>query len=254
MLIRNDKGFYTLSTWNQFKDLINAFSTREFGNMKPKNIDQKVDAENNFNKFLNVFKFAVRDVVRAEQVHSNKISVVNHKNAGQTIKNTDGLVTKAKNLLLAVFVADCYPIFAYDPEKEIIGAVHAGWRSSLLGISKNLIDSFKGLGSDTNKIYVGIGPGIEFCHYEVKKEIARKFEEAALGNSILRSISGKIYLDLKRVNVDQLVSAGVRKENIDVSIKACTYESGDFYSFRREGKNLSGEIAAVIGLPAGRQV
>src|SRR5207344_3451030 len=39
---------------------------------------------------------------------------------------TDGIVTTASGLGLAVLAADCVPLLAADPSSDVIGAAHAG--------------------------------------------------------------------------------------------------------------------------------
>jgi YfiH family protein len=184
-------------------------------------------------------------VVRAAQEHKNKIAIVTKKQAGEKIAGIDGLVTKENNLFLVILVADCIPVLAYDPTKRIVGVAHAGWRGTLGKIAQKLIGTFVGLGSKTEDIRVAFGPAIEFCHYEIKDDVASKFVSRGFSGSVLRTISGKIYLDLKKANMDLLKKVGIRPENVDASVKACTYEMEDFYSWR--GGNKENRIAALIG-------
>ena len=44
----------------------------------------------------------------------------------------DGLVTAEADLPLIIFTADCGPILLHDPVRGAIGAVHAGWRGTVL--------------------------------------------------------------------------------------------------------------------------
>ena len=246
MLRKNKKGVYTLSSFSNLKNLICAFSTASFGNMKPGRNLETSKVEKNRKKFFNQLGVGSSGLVTAEQVHGSRISVVTEKDAGRQKKGADGLVTRAKNLFLMVFVADCLPIVAYDPKKEIVGIAHAGWKGTTKKIASNLIEVFIKLGSNPKDILVGLGPGIEFCHYEVGNDVANKFAQAGLGEAVLKSLSGKVLVDLKSANIKTLAKAGVTKNNIDASLKICTYEVGDFFSFRR-GDGDS-RIAAVIGL------
>jgi hypothetical protein len=219
--------------------------------MKPADPSQITQTKENFSRFLRTLSLENPKLVKAEQIHGNKIAIVDVKDSGEEIKGADGLVAKGNDLFLVVFVADCLPILAFDPSEEIVGIAHAGWRGTVAKIAENLIKAFVKLGSHPEKIQVGLGPAIEFCHYEVGKELANKFKVAGLKESVLEGASGKIYLDLKQANIKQLKAAGVPKENMDVSLKACTYENPDFYSYRAEKENLSGEIACLIGLKNG---
>jgi YfiH family protein len=246
MLQKNKKGFYTATALQDFNEIACGFSTVKFGNMKP-SLGLREKALVNQKKFLK--NLSINSLlVDCQQVHENNISVVDRNSIGKTIKGSDGLVTKEKNLFLTVYVADCLPILAFDPKKEICGIAHAGWRGTVGNIAKNLIASFKELGSKTGNIKIVFGPCLDFCHYEIKDNVASKFREVGLEKAILVSVSGKIYLDLREANLNQLKEAGVLSNNIALNRKFCTYEMNDFYSFRREKEELRGEIASVIGI------
>ena len=51
----------------------------------------------------------------------------------------DAAITKIKNIAIGILTADCAPILIYDPNKKIIGCVHAGWKGALNGIIKNTL-------------------------------------------------------------------------------------------------------------------
>ena len=40
------------------------------------------------------------------------------------------LITNKKGIALGILTADCAPILIYDPKKNIIAAVHAGWKGA----------------------------------------------------------------------------------------------------------------------------
>jgi len=246
MLQKNKKGFYTSAALQDFSEVACGFSTVKFGNMKPSE-GLKEEALANQKKFLKTLSIDI-SLVDCQQVHENNISVVDRNSVGKTIKGSDGLVTKEKNLYLTVYVADCLPILAFDPKKEVCGIAHAGWRGTTGNIARNLIDSLKKLGSRPSDIRIVFGPCLDFCHYEIKEDVASKFREVGLEKAILVSVSGKIYLDLREANLNQLKEAGVLSNNIDLNRKFCTYEMSDFYSFRREKEELRGEVASVIGI------
>ena len=69
-----------------------------------------------------------KNLVLLHQVHSNKIFYIKKKVKKKLIG--DGILTKNKNLAIGILTADCCPILFYDPKKNIIGAVHAGWKGA----------------------------------------------------------------------------------------------------------------------------
>ncbi|OGY26265.1 MAG: hypothetical protein A2Z11_00480 [Candidatus Woykebacteria bacterium RBG_16_43_9] len=246
MLVKSSDGIYTLNGFSNFKKLICGFSTKKLGDMSLGSGRKSDDGKVPINKFVKTLGAKNPKIVLAEQTHGNEIARVSKKNAGEKVKGSDGLITKDKNLFLTVFVADCLPIVAFDPKKQIVGIAHAGWRGTLKRIAGKLIKAFKEQGSRAQDILVGFGPGVEFCHYEVKRDVADKFKRSGQKKSIMESVSGKIYLDLKLANIEQLVATGVPRANLDVSLKACTYENKDLFSYRAGDKNK--RFAAVIGL------
>ena len=51
----------------------------------------------------------------------------------------DALVTRRKNLAIAVLAADCAPVLFFESEAAIVGAAHAGWRGAKSGILERTV-------------------------------------------------------------------------------------------------------------------
>lgn len=116
-----------------------------------------------------------KKIVPIELIHS-KI-VVEAKNYGNT-KNiqADGIVTKNRNLIPAVTVADCVPIFLYDTKTGAFGVFHSGWKGT--GIAENGVKKMAELyGSKPENICAAIGPHIQSCCYNIDEERAKYFIE-----------------------------------------------------------------------------
>jgi len=232
MLQKNQDDFYTFSSFLKFPELICATSTRKQGNLKGKV---------NFSDFKKFIKKLGHNFnfVQFEQVHGSKVVRVEGKMTNKILPNCDGGVTKEKKLLLAVFVADCFPILVYDQVKKIVGVAHAGWRGVKAKIAKNLISQMQTLGSNPYDMVVGIGPGICGKCYEVGRDVASQFDQGFLTRR-----DGRILLDLEKAIIEQLVQKSIKRKNVGTS-GICTFENGNFFSARREGE--TGRIAAVIG-------
>ena len=54
-------------------------------------------------------------------------------------QRADAIVTATPGLTLSILTADCQPVLMYDRKSKIIGAAHAGWKGSKLGILQNTI-------------------------------------------------------------------------------------------------------------------
>lgn len=171
-------------------------------------------------------------VVSAEIAHRNQVAIVSQKNSGKIILGADGLITQSKDIYLSITSADCLPIFLFDPKKEIIGIIHAGWRSLANDIVKNTIFKLaNSFNSDLKYILVGIGPAICQKHYEVGLEVTEKFKKYP---EAIKREDEKIYLDLKKIAELQFISTGIQEKNIEISSE-CTFElSEKYFSARRD--------------------
>lgn len=243
--------------FSQFPNLILGFSAKADGGMSYKFIGDKKARENR-QRFLKKLNLEIGDLVLANQVHSGKVKFVNNNHLGLALKNQspfekfDGLVTRDKDVYLAIFVADCLPIFIFDPRREICGLVHAGWQGSLKEIASKAIRTFKKLGSRTEDILVYIGPSIGPCHYNIEEDRVKKFQQKfPFWRKFIIERDGKIYLDLWQLNRLLLIQEGIKPLNIEVS-QICTFHRREFTSWRREGgddvKDYQGNMMAVMGI------
>lgn len=187
----------------------------------------------------------------AEQVHGGRVVVVKNgqvgsgtlKNHIDAIKGADALITNIKNACLTVLTADCVSVLLFDPKKQVIGVAHAGWRGTAKNIVQNtVLEMKKEFGTNAKDLLVGIGPAIcEKC-FNVDKKTAKKFNK-----KFVTETKGEFLVDLIGENINQLVGAGAKKENIE-NLNICTKENAkDFYSARANGIN-TGRIASGIML------
>lgn len=202
----------------------------------------------NRSKYFDKVGISHENIISAEIVHGNEISIVTECDGGKIIAGADGLMTRNKNLYLSVTSADCLPIFLFEPEKNIIGAVHAGWRSLEKNILANAASKIKGLGGTPENILAGIGPAICQEHYAVGKEVAEKFAEYP---EAIKKEDNKMFLNIKKVATEQLLELGLLKKNIEISPE-CTFElPKKYFSARRDRPKEIEAMVAVIGiLPA----
>jgi polyphenol oxidase len=216
------------------------FSTQKDGNLSTKYFAR--DSEKNRQQFF-AKNFGGRSGhVFCEQIHGIDVSVVTQIDSGKKIVATDGLFTKEKNLILGVETADCLPIL-FASEKAV-AAVHAGWRGLANGIITKVANCFAKENIQASEILVSIGPHIQVCCFEVQADLIEIFRDYS---DAIRTENGKKYLDLAKIAILQLTKAGFLRKNIS-NIEACTYCHGDYYSYRREGQNLSGQMMAIIRL------
>ena len=171
-----------------------------------------------------------------KQIHSNRVCVAN---IGQ--QEGDALVTDKKNVVLAISIADCYPLLFHDPVNNIIGGAHAGWRGTVAKIAGNTIAEMIKLGAKAENIHVAIGQGICQDNFEVGNEVIDQFEEAGFPSHCWKENK----IDLIACNKFVLVQNGISEKNI-WAMNRCTFED-DFFSYRRD-KGITGRMWAVISL------
>lgn len=227
-LIKVYKGinYITFKRLEQFPFFIHGFSFR---------LDKR---ERQFYDALNIFKDRVLSI---KQIHSNNILLIDKKIDLDSLKDFkgDAIITNQTNLPIAVRTADCIPIILFDPKEKIIAIVHVGRKGTFLKIAKKVIKKLKEFfGVSPNDILVGVGPSIKACCYEVDENIIEVFKKEFihLKRYTKGSDSNKFFLDLSRINCDQLLEEGVKKENIlNIGLCTCCYYR-EFYSYRRNNK------------------
>ena len=184
-------------------------------------------------------------IFNIKQVHGVAVVSVerSHLNFGRTIEKADGSFTQELGIPLAIRTADCLSVFIFDPQRNGIALVHAGWRGTKDSIVPHTIEKIKtGWGSSPKDLKVALGPCIRSCCYQVGREFKDFFPQEVL------SKKNGLYLDLPLVNRRQLLEAGVTEANIfDCSICTCCDER--FFSHRREGEKAGRMISVMMLKP-----
>ena len=180
--------------------------------------------------------------LRPRQAHSDRIRVHRRgeKLPEEDPKGHDAVISDEAGICLQVVTADCVPLLFYDPSKGVAGAVHAGWKGSLARISEKTIKALqREFGCQPRNIFVGIGPSIGPCCYEVGKEVS----EAIIHHFhqwerfVKKRSTQNPFLDLWEMNRLQLLEQGVPEDQVIIS-GLCTRCRPDlFFSYRRDGPN-----------------
>lgn len=238
--------------FSPFPQLLTAFSTKEDKQMRLQ-VEQGEDTETlkNREKFFEKLSISKEQVINAKLVQKSTVAVVDKSAMGSVIKETDGLITNEKDVFLSIIVADCLPVFLYDHKKEAVGLLHAGWRGLYAKIiPKGIAAMQENFGSLAEDIVVGIGPGIGVCHYSVQEDILRKFAEY---KNVAEERDNQVFLNLKQIAKQQLLSMGVKEAHIEIS-PLCTYcEKDMFYSHRRDQVVPLEAMLAIIGISTTRE-
>ena len=204
---------------------------------------------NNRKNFLWKFTVDSARVVMPRQVHGSRVEKVTVAHTGRGAKSadtglpdTDALVTGARDLCMAILVADCLPIFLVDVKAPCAGLVHAGWKSTRLGVCGQAVGRMRDdLNSSPVDIHALLGPCIRQCCYRVDEEFRAAFPLS------VSEREGALYMDLAGENRRQLTEAGLKPENIfDSGLCTCCPDQ-EFFSYRRQGATC-GRQAAVLML------
>ena len=151
-----------------------------------------------------------------------------------------------KDFCLCVSTADCVPVLLYDVSKDVIAAIHAGWRGTVGRIVEKTLEVMGSeYGTEGKDVIACIGPSISLESFEVGDEVYAAFAEAGFEMSCIARKYEKWHLDLWEANRLQLLAHGVLPEHIEVA-GICTYKNyEDFFSARRLGIK-SGRILSGI--------
>lgn len=217
--------------------------------------DSAENVEANFRILGKALGFDPEKIVTTLQTHSDIVRVVSRKDCNgflhRNYPECDGLVTDDPGVTLVVFTADCTPLLFHDPVTGAVGAAHAGWRGTALGIGERVVETMvKSFGCDPKNIRAAIGPNIAQCHFETDRDVPDAMF-AAFGeevNAFIEQRGEKYFLDLKAINAFVLRRAGV--EQIEISDACTCCESHRFWS-HRVTKGKRGSQGAVITCKGG---
>ncbi len=72
------------------------------------------------------------NLIALHQFHSAQVITVDDTFADRP--HADGVVSNRKGDILTILTADCQPVLFHDPDADVIGACHAGWKGALAGV------------------------------------------------------------------------------------------------------------------------
>ena len=178
-------------------------------------------------------------VVLGQQVHGATLCFHSEETPGIHVSpESDGHVTAAPGVLLAVTVADCVPISLVDPESRTVALLHGGWRGIAAGIFERCISVLEERrGTSPADLRVHLGPAICGNCYEVGREVFRALRLPEPGRAEP--------LDLRAHVAERALRTGVGEDGITVS-EHCTLCTGSPFFSHRGGR--SERQAAVLGL------
>jgi len=190
-----------------------------------------------------VFGIGGEHLAVPKQVHGDR--VVRVFKPGE-FENCDALISSEKDVYLSISVADCLPIFFFDPAHDAVAVIHAGWRGCVHRIVEKTIDAMRSeFSSEPTALRVFIGPSARVCCYEVGQEVARQFDRQFL----FQTMNSRAHLDMVAVVQNMMTEAGVQRKNIETSPYCTICTPQLFHSYRRD-KERAGRMVGIIGIHA----
>lgn len=200
----------------------------------------------NIDKLAGILAIKKEDVFFPLQRHTDKVLVLKSDLKPAV---ADAVITNREGVLIGVQVADCVPILLFDKKNSVIGAVHAGWRGTAAQIARKTINAMsEQFGSMPRDIRIALGPSIRWNCYHVDREVKDAIHKGSGdGKYFIKKSAGKYCVDLSSANLCQVLSMGVREENIWNSDE-CTYCNPDEYYSYRYSKGGTGRQGGFIGI------
>ena len=178
-------------------------------------------------------------VAANDAAHGNNTALVHE---GGTVGQVDGLVTRERNLGLLALGADCATVALADPEAQVIGAVHSGWRGVAADVVGSTVRKMESEGANPDQMVAVIGPAICPGCYEVSEEV-RNTVASSVAAAAAETRIGTPAVDLQTGIAAQLREVGIMRYFTDPT---CTYESEKLFSYRRDGE--TGRHGMLIAL------
>ena len=178
------------------------------------------------------------------------------------LDGVDAVIYNVKNACSGMSRAECIPVVVYDTEHHCAAAIHAGWRGTLERIVVRAIENLsKSFRTKPENLRCIIGPGISMESFEVGEEVYDAFLQKGFpvdsfavrrlakhnrtSENLSADIPWKWHLDIKECNRQQLISLGVKEENI-IILDVDTMTDERFYSARREGAETGRMLSGII--------
>ncbi len=180
-------------------------------------------------------------VVVGRQVHGARLQVTREATAGLSVlEGVDGHLTDRPGLLLAVTVADCVPVYLLEPERGVLGLLHAGWRGIAGGVFETGVGALCELAECTpGSVVMHCGVSVCGSCYEVGPEVV----EAVAGER--PGAPGR--LDLRDVLRIRAQALGIGRVTMS---SWCSVHDHDRFHSHRASAGAPGRMAAYLGRPA----
>ena len=191
----------------------------------------------------------------AEQVHGCRLAVVPRLQKPKKYPGVDGLLTDQPHQPLAVFTADCVPLFLAAAHGNVVGLLHAGWRGVRGKIlARAVLLMRRRWHLKPAGIRAWAGPAIGPCCFKVRGDVARYFPSTrrrqGYGGQARWKVDlvGELRIQAKRLGIRWLVprsfsGGGVRQK----AFNDCTMHGPRYFSYRRD-KTHKRNVSVIYGI------
>jgi YfiH family protein len=209
-------------------------------------------------------------LMRLHQVHGRTAVIADrqHPQSGASRPEADIIAASSTESVIAVQVADCVPLLIADTRLGVVAAAHAGWRGLAQGVPRvtvhTLTDAY---GSRPADLVAAIGPSVGACCYEVGPDVLRAFTGGGFDNEMTgrwfsrlpvpssenpsmeglpsEPRQGQAFFDGWTSAIDQLIAAGIPREQVFCARLCTASHPHVLCSYRREGR-AAGRTAGAI--------
>ncbi len=218
--------------------------------------DTRENVQHNLEALAAGLGIDARLVATCRQVHGDAIEIVHAVPDSPPV--ADAIIATRPGIFPAVKTADCLSILVLDPIRLISAAIHAGWRGTVLRITRKVLDTLiQRFKADPRELKVGLGPAIGPCCYEVDDTVLKPFRQVVpeadrfittVPRGPSRNPTGRVStrLDLVGANRHELSLLGIPDENI-FSANLCTACRPDLFFSHRRDSIPSGRHLAITG-------
>lgn len=270
-IIKDEVQYLQFRKLLEYDNIItHAYSIGTNLNFRTAKINKEKLSQNEYNKSIDSYKKICnsletnyKNIVKTNQEHTDNIKIIKEKINKEFMdinleeyKETDGMITNKKNLMLSTTNADCILMLLFDPVTKTIANVHSGWKGTLQRISGKTVEKMqKEFNCNPEDIICCICPSIRKCHFEVDKDVKEMFEKEFedLQISKLKSImekqknKEKWNIDTVLINKMILEKKGLKPENI-IDSKICSVCNSNLIHSYRVEKQGYGLNTAIISL------
>ncbi len=271
--VKNGKIEYlTFNALDKYKDKLLAVVTLRHGgvsegvynslNFRMLGKDKKEHVIQNLNIICDKLDINPNEVYKGKQDHTDNILYLTDENKGEykfslnNDKPIDGYITD-KGITSLVTTADCNAVIIYDTKNNKVANVHSGWKGTTKRIYIKAIEKMQELfGTNPEDLIVCISPSVLGCCFSSEDENFKKFftdiwpdEENYITKN--KDNAKRFHIDLTYVITKDLITAGIKEENIHFAEICTCCNDGHFYSYRsktQKGEEDYGCMATIVKL------